>query len=80
MPKSAVGKKATVRTLDAIALKEVLWDTLSKIRRGKITAGGGDAIAAQAREILRTAKVQLAILGQAGKAVTTELVRFADPE
>jgi hypothetical protein len=79
MPKSAGGKKATVRNLDAVALKEVLWDTLGKIRRGKITAGGGDAIAAQAREILRTAKVQLAILGQAGKSVTEELVRFADP-
>jgi hypothetical protein len=77
--RKTVGGKAAKQNLDAVALKEVLWDTLGKIRRGKITAGGGDAIAAQAREILRTAKVQLAILGQAGKAVTGELVKFADP-
>jgi hypothetical protein len=79
MRKSAAGKKMAAKNLDAIALKEVLWDTLGKIRRGKITAGGGDAIAAQAREILRTAKTQLAILGQAGKAVPQELIKFADP-
>ena len=77
MRKSVAGNEK--QSLDAVALKETLWDTLNDIKTGKITAGSGDAIAAQAREILRTIKVQLAVLGQAGKSVTDEMVEFARP-
>ena len=65
--------------LNAINLKEQLWQTLNGIRSGEITPGSGDAIAAQAREILRTVRTQLAIFTQAGQAVTSELVDFAKP-
>ncbi len=73
MPKAAAGE------LNAVNLKSVLWDTLQKVRAGKITPGQGDVVAAQAREILRTTKVQLGIFSQAGAAVSQELIDFAKP-
>lgn len=74
MPKSAAGNE-----LNAINLKSVLWDTLNKVRAGKITPAQGDVIASQAREILRTTKAQLSIFSQAGQAVSSELIDFARP-
>lgn len=67
-------------SLSAVNLKQALWDTLQQVKAGKITAGSGDAIAAQAREILRTVKVQLSIFSQASHAVTNELIDFAKTE
>lgn len=66
--------------LNAINLKQKLWETLNEVKRGKITPGSGDAIASQAREILRTVKTQLLIMSQSGNAVTSELVDFAKPD
>jgi hypothetical protein len=40
----------------------------------------GDAIAAQAREILRTIKVQLQIVGQSKRNVPTNVIDFAEKE
>jgi hypothetical protein len=77
MPKSAAGNKTS---LNAINLKNVLWDTLNGVRRGKITTAQGDVIASQAREILRTSKVQLSIFNQAGQSVSQELIDFAKPK
>ena len=50
--------------LTATNLKDQLWGTLLDLRKGDIQAGQADAIASQAREILRTVKVQLAITQQ----------------
>jgi len=69
----------TADKLNAINLKDSLWQTLQGVRDGSITPGSGDAIAAQAREILRTVRTQLAIFTQAGQAVTSELIDFAKP-
>ena len=66
--------------LNAINLKAALWDTLQKVKSGEMTPGAGDAVAAQAREILRTTRTQLAIFTQAGKSVSEELVDFAKPD
>lgn len=74
MPVSAGGKK-----LDAVNLKDVLWETLNKVKSGKITPAQGDVIGGQAREILRTVKTQLMIFSQAGQGVTEELCDFAAP-
>lgn len=71
--------KSTAGELNAINLKSVLWDTLQKVRAGKITPAQGDVIASQAREILRTTKAQLSIFSQAGQAVSAELIDFARP-
>lgn len=65
--------------LNAVNLKEALWDTLKKVRSGKMTPGAADAVAAQAREILRATRTQLAVLTQAGESVSAEMVDFARP-
>lgn len=44
-----------------------------------MTPQSGDAIAAQAREILRTVRTQLAIFQQAAEKVSKELIDFAKP-
>lgn len=74
MHKSAGGE------LNAINLKEVLWETLKKVKAGRISPAAGDVIASQAREILRTVKTQLLIFGQAGDTVSDEVIDFAKPD
>ena len=64
--------------LSAVALKEALWDTLNQIKTDKMLPAQGDAIAAQAREILRTVKVQLQIVGQSKRSVPLEVIEFAE--
>lgn len=71
--------KKDANLLNAVNLKSSLWDTLNDLRSGKITPGAGDAVAAQAREILRTVRTQLQIFTQSGKSVTNELIDFAKP-
>lgn len=70
----------TAAPLNAVNLKDSLWQTLNDLRSGKITPGAGDAVASQAREILRTVRTQLQIFTQSGKSVTNELIDFAKPE
>lgn len=65
-------------TLTAITLKSALWDTLHKLKAKKILPGHADAIAAQAREILRTVKIQLAISGHTNRPVPYEVVEFSE--
>ena len=74
----ASGTVATIiRPLTASGLKDVLWETLIDLRTDGIQANRADAIAAQAREILRTVKVQLQVAGQAKVPVSAEVIRFA---
>jgi hypothetical protein len=63
--------------LNAVNLKQALWDTLQKVKSGKMTPASGDVVASQAREILRTVRTQLQVFSQAGHAVSNELVDFA---
>ena len=65
-------------TLTATNLKESLWETLNKVKSKKLLPGHADAIAAQAREILRTVKIQLAISGQTNRAVPYEVIEFSE--
>lgn len=64
--------------LTATNLKNALWSTLNDIKAGTIQPGQGDAIASQAREILRTVKVQLQVVNQAKRMVPADLVSFAE--
>lgn len=66
--------------LTASKLKNALWDTLNKIRAGTTQPAEGDSIAAQAREILRTVKVQLQISQVAKRNVPTEVIDFSEKE
>lgn len=65
-------------TLTAINLKDALWNTLKDLRSGAIQPGQGDAIASQAREILRTVKVQLQVTQQAKRSVPVDVIQFAE--
>jgi hypothetical protein len=55
-----------------------LWETLNGITSGKMQPAEGDAVAAQAREILRTVKVQLQIVAQSKRSVPLEVIEFAE--
>ena len=64
--------------LNASNLKQELWNTLNDLRDGKIQPGHGDAIASQAREILRTVRTQLMVTGQAKRPVPADCLNFAE--
>jgi len=65
-------------SLSAVNLKDSLWETLNKVKSRKLLPGHADAIAAQAREILRTVKMQLAISGQTNRPVPYEVIEFSE--
>jgi hypothetical protein len=67
-----------MKTLSAVALKTALWETLNDIKSDKMQAAQGDAIASQAREILRTVKVQLQIATHTKRSVPLEVIEFAE--
>lgn len=65
-------------SLSAVNLKNALWETLQSIKDDTMQASQGDAIASQAREILRTIKVQLQIAGHTKRSVPVEVIDFAE--
>lgn len=69
---------ANDKELTASNLKEVLWKTMQDLQSGEIQPGQGDAIASQAREILRTVRTQLAIVGQAKRSVPLDVITFSE--
>lgn len=66
------------KELTATNLKQALWDTLSGIKDGAIQPGQGDAIASQAREILRTVKIQLTVANHTKRTVSADVISFAE--
>ena len=64
--------------LSAVNLKNALWETLQSIKSDDMLPAQGDAIAAQAREILRTVKVQLQVASQSKRNVPTEIIDFVE--
>lgn len=64
--------------LNASSLKNVLWDTLNDIRTNQIQANRGDAVASQAREILRTIKTQLSVASAAKRGIPKDIIHFAE--
>lgn len=66
------------KSLNASNLKTELWNTLVELRGGKIQPGQGDAIASQAREILRTVRTQLLVTSQAKRSVPVDCIEFAE--
>lgn len=69
---------AAKNKLSATNLKDMLWDTLQKIKSGEMEPGQADAIAAQAREILRTTTVQLKVASQTNRGVSKDVIAFAE--
>lgn len=64
--------------LTAVNLKNALWETLQSIKADTMQPNQGDAIASQAREILRTVKVQLQISAQSKRSIPVEIIEFAE--
>lgn len=64
--------------LTATNLKNALWETLKDVKDGKKQPAEADAIASQAREILRTVKVQLQIVAQSKRSVPADVIGFAE--
>lgn len=73
-------KKPAAKTnnLSAVNLKSALWNTLNEIKSGEMQPGQGDAVASQAREILRTVKVQLQISSQSNRPIPAEVITFSE--
>jgi hypothetical protein len=74
----ATTKQVKTPALNATNLKAALWETLNDLKGGAVQPGQGDAIAAQAREILRTVKVQLQVTSQSKRSVPLDLIDFAE--
>jgi hypothetical protein len=68
----------TASALTATNLKNSLWETLQAIKTDKIMPAQGDSIASQAREILRTVKVQLQIAQQSKRSIPAEIITFSE--
>lgn len=64
--------------LNAKSLKDALWSTLNELRENTCEAGKADAIASQAREILRTVNTQLKINSQSRTPVSGDVISFGD--
>ncbi len=69
---------AVIRPLTASGLKEVLWETLNDIKTEQMLPSRGDAVAGQAREILRTIKTQMQISAQSKRPIPTEIIEFSE--
>lgn len=66
------------KKLTANSLKDVLWDTLNKVKDGTMDAGAADSIATQAREILRTTSIQLKVASQSKREVPIDVLNFSE--
>jgi hypothetical protein len=66
-----------MQKLNAVNLKQTLWETLNEVKGKTLDPAVADSVASQAREILRTTKIQLTIFNQAKQNVSSELIEFA---
>lgn len=64
--------------LSAKNLKSALWETLNAVKDGKMEPGHADAVASQAREILRTTNTQLRVAQQSKRPVAVDVINFAE--
>jgi hypothetical protein len=58
-------------------LRDVLWETLNDVRTNQMPPNRADAVATQAREILRTIKTQLNISAASKGRIAQPLIKFA---
>lgn len=67
-----------MENLNAKSLKNSLWSTLNELRENKCDPGKADAIASQAREILRTVNTQLKISAQSHTEISADVIGFGN--
>ena len=70
----------TTEKLTAVNLKAALWETLHGLKSDEIEPGKGDAIAVQAREIIRTVNTQLKIQSASGRKIPQDVLVFSEGE
>lgn len=70
--------QAVANELSATNLKDALWDTLNQVKNGDMQPSQGDAVASQAREIIRTVNTQLRVMAQSNRQVPTNVITFAE--
>jgi len=70
--------QAVASELTATNLKEALWSTLNQVKNGEMQPSQGDAVASQAREIIRTVNTQLRVMAQSNRQVPTNVITFAE--
>lgn len=70
--------KTESKKLTAPNLKDVLWETLNKVKNGEMDAGAADSIATQSREIIRTINVQLQVARQTKRQVPQGIIDFSE--
>lgn len=71
-------KETNSMELTATNLKTALWETLTSVKDGSMQPSQADAVAAQAREILRTVKTQLQVSQQSKRSVPADLITFSE--
>ncbi len=64
--------------LTAKNLKQALWKTLNELREGERQPAEADAVATQAREILRTVNTQLRVSQQSQRSVPADVINFSE--
>lgn len=64
--------------LTATNLKQALWETLENVKKGSLAPAEADAVATQAREILRATNTQLRIAQQSKRSVPAEVISFSE--
>lgn len=64
--------------LTAVNLKNALWETLKGLQEGKVQYTDADAIASQAREIIRTTNTQIKIAQASNRGLPEDVVKFSE--
>jgi hypothetical protein len=77
-PKAKKQLVTVMGPLSAGSLRDVLWETLNDVRTNQMLPNRADAIASQAREILRTVKTQLQIASAARRGVPEDIIEFSE--
>lgn len=66
------------KKLNAVNMKNALWETLLGLKSGKVQYSDADAIASQAREILRTTNTQVKIAQASNRGLPKEVVDWSE--
>lgn len=64
--------------LTATNLKKALWGTLKGLQTGTVQYTNADAIASQAREIIRTTNIQIKIAQVSQRNLPQEVIDFSE--
>ena len=62
----------------AVNLKNALWSTLKGLQGGTVQYTDADAIASQAREIIRTTNIQIKIAQASQRELPKEVIDFSE--